>query len=173
MEEKPPYKPTAMTFPPPQEFVQIKPLVHSPLVSILTPWSLQLIAYARQIQREGQHSFAVVLAHAACEWATEDALRSLLNRKGLDDDVVAPILRVFTATSLTDKRVRKLFTAMTGARPGEQKWWKDFDESRTLRHRVAHRGFAATPDQALEALSLAEACVRYIAEAAKKAIVGA
>lgn len=172
MEEKPPYQPTAMTFPPPQEFVQNKSsFVQSPLLAILTPWSWQLIAYARQINGTGgQHSFPVVLAHAACEWATEDALRRLLNHKGLSDDIAAPILRSFTTTSLTDKRVRKLFKAMTGASPGNETWWKPFEESRHLRNRVAHRGFAATSDQALETLSLAESCVAFIMKATEKVI---
>jgi hypothetical protein len=167
MEEKPPYRPSLQTFPPPQEFVQNKPsFVQSPLLAILTPWSLQLIAYARQIDGAAQHSFAVVLAHAACEWATEDALRRLLNRQGLADDIAAPILRAFTVTSLTDKRVRKLFKAMTGASPGNETWWKAWEQSRHLRNQVAHSGFAASSDQALEVLSLAESCVRFITKAA-------
>jgi glucuronate isomerase len=118
----------------------------------------------------GQHSFPVVLAHAACEWATEDALRRLLNHKGLADDVAAPILRAFTTTSLTDKRVRQLFKAMTGASPGDETWWQAFEESRHLRNQVAHRGFAASSDQALEALSLAESCIAFIMQAIEKVI---
>lgn len=92
MEEKPPYKSSQQAYPAPQEHVDVKSHVYSPLLTILTPWSLQLIAYARQINTQGQHQFEVVLAHAACEWATEDALRRLLNHKGLADDVAQPIL---------------------------------------------------------------------------------
>jgi hypothetical protein len=168
MEEKPPYKPGVQTFAGPQEYQQ--PASSFVQGAILTPWSLQLIAYARQINAEGQHSFAVVLAHAACEWATEDALRRLFRHKGLADDIAEPILRVFTTISLTDNRVRKLFTGMTGRQLREQKWWKDWEASRNLRHRVAHRGFAVTPEQALDALSLSESCVRYIATAVDKVV---
>lgn len=78
MEDKPPYKPGAQTFAGPEEYQQPASLQGA----ILTPWSLQLIAYARQINAEGQHSFAVVLAHAACEWATEDALKKTLSPQG-------------------------------------------------------------------------------------------
>jgi hypothetical protein len=59
MEEKPLYKPSLQTFAGPQEYSQPNSsLVISPLLAILTPWSWQLIAYARQINRDGQHSFS-------------------------------------------------------------------------------------------------------------------
>lgn len=72
--------------------------------------------------------------------------------------------------SLTDSRVRKLFTGMTGRQLREQKWWKDWEASSNLRHKVAHRGVAVTPNQALDALSLSESCVRYIATAVDKVV---
>ncbi len=132
------------------------------------PWSLQLIDHARQINAQGQYSFAIVLSHAACEWAMEDALRRLLSQKGLADDIAQPILRAFTATSLTDKKIRQLFTGLTSRDPREQKWWKEWEASRNLRQRIAHRGVAATPAQALDALSLSESYVRYIATSVEK-----
>jgi hypothetical protein len=116
------------------------------------------------------HSFPVVLAHAACEWATEDALRRLLIRQGLADDVVAPILRAFTVTSLTHERVRKLFKSMTGASPRKETSWQAFQESRRLRNQVAHRGFAATYDDAQQVLDLAESCGRYIVATVERVI---
>jgi hypothetical protein len=168
MDDKLPYKPGVQKFAAPKEHRQ--PVSSFAPGAILTPWSLQLIAYARQTNAEGQHSFAVVLAHAACEWAMEDALRRLLSHKSLADDVAEPILRIFTATSLTDKRVRQLFTGMTGRHPREQKWWKDWEASWNLRQRIAHRGFAVTPEQALDALSLSESYVRYVATAVEKVV---
>ena len=168
MGDEPPRKPSVQKFAAPQEYQ--RPAPSSAPGANLTPWSLQLIAYARQINAEGQYSFAVVLAHAACEWAMEDALRRLLSHKGLADDIAVPILRVFTATSLTDKRIRQLFAGMTCRDPREQKWWKAWEASRNLRQRIAHRGFAGTPAQALDALSLSESYVRYIATAVDKAV---
>jgi hypothetical protein len=170
MEEKPPYKPNAMTFPSPQEFVQAKPLLQSPLVTILTPWSLQLIAYARQIQSAGQNPFAIVLGHAACEWATEDATARLLRRQGLADDIVEEIIGAFPTTSLTNRNLRGLFTKLTGSEPQKEKWWEPWLASRKVRHAIAHRGSTATPDAAVLALSITETCVRYIAGAVEKAI---
>jgi hypothetical protein len=168
MGDKPPDKPSAKKFAAPQEYQQ--PASSFAPGAILTPWSLQLIAYARQVNAEGQYSFAVVLSHAACEWAIEDALRRLLNHKGLAADIAEPILRVITATSLTDKRIRQLFAGMTCRDPREQKWWKDWEASRNLRQRIARRGVAVTPAQALDALSLSESYVRYIATTVEKVI---
>jgi hypothetical protein len=88
----------------------------------------------------------------------------------LADDIAEPMLRMFTATSLTDKRVRQLFTGMTGRHPSEQKWWKDWEASRSLRQRIAHRGLAVTPEQSLDALSLAESYVCYIAPPVEKVV---
>jgi hypothetical protein len=168
MGDEPPHKHSVQKFAGPQEYQ--RPAPSSAPGANLTPWSLQLIAYARQINAEGQYSFAVVLAHAACEWAMEDALRRLLSHKGLADDIAVPILRVFTATSLSDKRIRQLFAGMTCRDPREQKWWKAWEASRNLRQRIAHRGFAVTPAQALDALSLSESYVRYIATAVDKVV---
>jgi hypothetical protein len=163
MEEKPPYKPSPQTFPQPQEFVQPRSSVQSPLTAILTPWSYQLVAYARQLNHQGHSSFAVVLAHAATEWAMEDALRRLLNHRRVDDDVAEPILSMFKVTSLTEDPVRKLFKSLTGATPSKETWWKDWTNSRELRNKIAHRGLTASSEQALQVLGLADSCCRYIA----------
>jgi hypothetical protein len=168
MGDKPPNKPSVEEFAAPQEYQQATSSFAPG--AILTSWSLQLIAYARQINAEGQYSFAVVLSHAACEWAMEDALRRLLSHKGLADDIAQPILRAFTTTSLTDKRIRQLFTGMTCRDPREQKWWKAWEASRNLRQRIAYRGFAVTPAQALDALSLSESYVHYIATTVEKLV---
>jgi len=170
MEEKPPYKPSQQTYSPPQEYWNVQSHVYSPLLAILTPWSRQLIAFARQINDQGQHQFAVVLAHAACEWATEDALVRLLRHRGLTDNVAEPIVEVFTTTSFTNRQLRKLFTEMTGAEPQKEKWWDGWLASRGVRHSIAHRGLAATPEQALDALSLAESCVSYIAQVVERVV---
>jgi len=168
MDDKPPHTPSVQKCAAPQEHQQ--PASSFAPGAILTPWSLQLIAYARQINAEGQYSFAVLLSHAACEWAMEDALRRLLSHKGLADDIAEPILRVFTATRLTDKRIRQLFTGMTCRDPRGQKWWKDWEASWNLRQRIARRGFTVTPAQALDALSLSESYVRYIATTVEKVV---
>jgi hypothetical protein len=163
MEEKPPYKPSAQVFAQPQEYVQPRSSVQSPLAAILTPWSYQLVAYARQLNHQGHSSFAVVLAHAATEWATEDALRRLLRHRGVADEVAEPILEMFKVTSLTEDPVRKLFKSLTGTKPSEERWWRGWSESRELRNKIAHRGLTASSEQALEVLTLADSCCRYIA----------
>ncbi len=165
MSDKPPLKPRVQKFAAPQEYQQ-----PASSAAILAPWSLQLIAHARQVNADGQHSFAVVLSHAACELAMEDALRRLLNHKGLADDIAQPVLRMFTATGLADKSIRQLFAGMTSRDPREQKWWRDWEASRNLRQKIAHRGLAVTAAQALDALSLSESYVRYIATTVAKVV---
>ena len=59
---------------------------------------------------------------------------------------------------------------MTCRDPREQKWWKAWQASRNLRERIALRGFAVTPAQALDALSLSESYVRYITTAVDKVV---
>lgn len=54
-------KPGKLTFPPPQEYVKNpSSFVQSPLLAILTPSSLQLIAYGRKMNQTTDLSFPVV-----------------------------------------------------------------------------------------------------------------
>jgi hypothetical protein len=53
--------------------------VTTPPLALLTPWSLQLVARAGELAGQGQHRFAIVLAHAACDWATQDVSDSIIS----------------------------------------------------------------------------------------------
>jgi hypothetical protein len=155
----------------PQQLPQIdSSFVTGPPLALLTPWSLQLIARAGELAGQGQHQFAIVLAHAACEWATEDALNRLLRYKSLDDGLIESILAPYTTTSLADGRIRRLFEELTGDSPQKSSWWQAWDASRKVRHRVAHQGATVTPQQAADVILLADTYVRHVAAAVQKVI---
>jgi hypothetical protein len=62
----------------------------SSAVLLLTPASHNLLAHARTLAAKGEHQFAVVFAHAACELHTEGELIRLLAPRA--DKVLADLV---------------------------------------------------------------------------------
>jgi hypothetical protein len=173
MPNDPPFQNNAAgtNYVPPQQFPQVNSsYVTGPPLALLTPWSLQLIARARELSDGGQNAFAIVLAHAACEWATEDALNRLLRHKALDDALIESLLAPYITTSLADNRICSLFEQLTGSDSQKESWWEPWKASRKVRHSVAHQGAAVTSQQATDAISLADDYVRHVIAAVKKVV---
>ena len=130
-----------------------------------------LLGQAKQLSNDGQHQFAVVLAHAACELATEDALNSLIRHRA--DSALGDVLMSFVTNgcTLADRRVRKAYVALTGDNPaGDSKngvkparWWDDWNSSRELRHQVAHAGARVIDQQAAACLVAVDAYMTHLA----------
>lgn len=70
---------------------------------------------------QGQHQFAVVLAQAACELRTEDAIIELMRRKKAEF-LSDALLGFVSTTSLADGRILKVFVALTGDDPSTTVW---------------------------------------------------
>jgi hypothetical protein len=134
----------------------------------LTSMSESLLAYAQQKASEGEFAFAVVLAHAACEWHTEEALYHLIRHRGAQVLGDAVMSLVGNTISLDDSRVRKVYQALTDDYPGghddlgrqRAPWWDAWQVGRKLRHNVAHNGARVTSEQATSAI---DSVVAYIA----------
>jgi hypothetical protein len=137
---------------------------------ILTPMSHHVLAYARQRNAAGEHPFAVVLAQAACEWHTEEALSLLIRHKRAEllGDLVMSL--VGETVSLGNPRVRRLYTVLTDDFPGGHSdrklpaaaWWEAWTKARQLRHDVAHKAKQVSPEQADAAIKAADAYIAHI-----------
>jgi len=131
---------------------------------LLTRMSLQVLAQAKHEATHGDARFAVLLAYAACEWATEEALGNLMRLRGAGA-IVEPVLGMFGSTrNLTNNSVLELFEALTNTRPTQETWWQGWKASCKLRHPIAHKGKPATSQQALESVQSAEQYVQYLTD---------
>ena len=78
---------------------------------------------------------------------------------------------VTNGCTLADRRVRKVYVALTGDNPaGDPKngvkparWWDDWNSSRELRHQVAHAGARVIDQQAAACLVAVDAYMAHLA----------
>jgi hypothetical protein len=148
----------------------------APPILLVTPIAHHLLAFARQKATEGEYQIAVVLAHAACEWHTESALGSLIKLKGAE--LLGDVAMSFIGDSITlsDRRVRKLYGALTGDYPAGHPdpktaaaaWWPEWVMGRELRHAVAHRGKQVTQPMADAAIASVDAYIAHITAAVER-----
>jgi hypothetical protein len=131
---------------------------------LLTLASQNLLAHARTLAARTEdefHQMAVVFAHAACELHTEWGINQLLNARA-DKTLVALVLPADRdVSSLDNRRIRRVYSALTGDNPKEADWWAEWLASRQDRHEVAHRGAQVT-------LAQAEAADRYMKHVTEK-----
>lgn len=146
-----------------QPFVQTMPAV----LMALTPMSLHVLAQARIVATQGQQQFAVVLAQAACELRTEDAVIEI-TRHRKSEALGEAVLEFVTTTSLGDDRLRGVFKALTGDNPATATWWADWIKSRKLRHDVAHKGVSVTPQQTTIAIESAAAYIAHLTDVVER-----
>jgi hypothetical protein len=146
-------------------------LAHDPSLAI-TPLYRHMLYDAGAIAERGPYQFAVVMAHAACDLATEAAVSQLLGARHADDDLKEYILGTLTkGFALDNGRARQLYGRLSGDYPAGHKeigciraaWWDKWETSRTLRHHIVHGGQSATSDQAKESVAAATDYVIHIA----------
>jgi hypothetical protein len=135
---------------------------------VLTPFSHSLLARAKEEGAKGNTQFAVVLAQAACELATEDALNELMRVRSAEY-LSDSILGIFKTTNLTDDRLRGIFAALAGEGPESEVWWESYREAQKVRHSVAHEGKQVSTAQAQSAIAAADSCIGYFAIAIRRA----
>ena len=143
----------------PQAFVQSMPKT----LMFLTPMSRNLLVQARQEIVGGNCQFAVVLAQAACELCSEDALIELMALKEIEY-LSDAVLGISDTMSLANAKVRVFFTSLSGDDPSKARWWAAWKNARTLRHDVAHKGVPITPEQATLCVDAATAFIDHVTE---------
>jgi len=74
-----------------------------------------LLKLARSLVSEGEdrYGIAVVVAHMACEIATERLLSNTLSQKGLDY-LKEAVMESINGYNLANPKIRRLYTALTG-----------------------------------------------------------
>jgi hypothetical protein len=136
--------------------------------------SKQLLSQAREIVGREllvsdaiEYRIAVILAHAACDLQTEEAMNELIDLR--DVDYLRDALVATRKVSLGDDRARRVYQALSGDSPwsldgGVRRtaWWDAWVASADKRDLVAHRGEKVTLNQADASIAACEAYVDHL-----------
>jgi len=118
---------------------------------------------AKNLSTQGQHSFAIVLAHTACELAVEQGLTSIFIKKKLTKfrDI---IVSKSTSYNIAAERIHKLYIALTDDSriQCQDYFWPEFKKSVERRNDVVHRGKMFDRENAKKSLDATEALIAYL-----------
>ncbi len=120
-----------------------------------------LLSAARSLIDDGQFSIAIVIAHMACEIASERVLSDAFAHKGIQylEESLNDLLNGY---SLANERLRTLYTALTGDEVQKQSFWQKFRESATCRNQIVHRGTIVGKAEAEESFKATSDLVAHL-----------
>jgi hypothetical protein len=127
----------------------------------VTTYPQTLLLTARDLLDRGQFGISVVVAHMACEVATERSLSEAFVGKALEY-LEEPVLGFLNGYNLASDRNRKLYAALTGDTIEQQPFWKEFKASSTRRNAIIHQGKIVGKDEAEQSLSSALSFVKHL-----------
>jgi hypothetical protein len=118
-----------------------------PVDSTIITYPQKLLSLAQRLIGEGEFSIAVVVAHMACEVATERSLTEAFVKAGLPhlEDAVSEFLNGY---NLGTPRIRKLYTALTRDEVQNAPFWEEFKNSADRRNMVVHSTYTVTQAEA-------------------------
>jgi hypothetical protein len=88
---------------------------------------------------QGQFNISVVVAHMACELATEKSLSNAFASKRIKY-LQASVTDYLNGYSLAHDRIRRLYTALTGDAIEHTPFWGSFKQSAKRRNKIIHSG---------------------------------
>lgn len=130
------------------------------LAEVIT-YPQKLLAIAQGLIESNEFSISVVVAHIACEVATDRAFSKAFKEKHLEF-LEEPIESFFSGNSLGNKKIRKLYTALTDDYIENQPFWSKFKESAVRRNKISHNGVIVGKVEAEESLAAARAFVAHL-----------
>jgi hypothetical protein len=144
--------------------VEIPPMTTSSSVTVKTTvitYPQKLLTLTRRLIDEGEFAIAVVVAHIACEIATERCLTEAFAAKGIPD-LEDSVTDFFSGSSLANDRIRKLYTALTGDEVEKAPFWQKFKESAVRRNKIAHSSVTVTKAEAEASYMAAKDLVAHL-----------
>lgn len=120
-----------------------------------------LLLLAKTLIDENRFSIGVIVAHMACEVATERSLSEAFVRNGLQylEDSVDELLNGY---NLANDRIRKVYTALTGDEVQTAPFWQKFEESAQRRNQIIHRGTTVGKTEAEESYKAAADLIAHL-----------
>ena len=127
----------------------------------VTTYPKTLLDTAEGLLTQGQFGIATVVAHIACEVATERTLTEAFKSKGIEY-LEDSVLECLNGYSLANDRNLRLYVALTQDEIQMQPFWKEYKSSAARRNAVIHQGKLCTQDQAKLSIAAAKAVVRHL-----------
>ena len=121
----------------------------------------KLLALAQWLIDSGKFSISVVVAHMACEVATDRTFTEVFKAKGIEY-LEEPIEKLLPSNNLGNDKTRKVYTALTGDGIQNQPFWQRFTESATRRNRISHNGATVGLAEAEASLAVAKEFVAHL-----------
>jgi hypothetical protein len=134
---------------------------HFPTIPMVAPLRhVELGKQAHKLFEDGIYNCAVIISQTACELLVFEGFTDLLEAQG--ESPSADFARLWfqkcRTTSMTDDRLRELWTLLTGDKIQEQhQWWPAYKDHVGRRNGAAHRGTEPTKAQAEESLKATDA----------------
>jgi hypothetical protein len=130
--------------------------------AVVVTYPQRLLGLAKKLMGDGEFGIAIVVAHMACEIATERAMSDAFAAKGvsyLED----PVTEFLNGYSLANSRIRKLYTALTGDEVEKASFRQGFKASAVRRNKIVHSSVVAvTKTEADESYLAASALVAHL-----------
>jgi len=125
------------------------------------PLYRDLLNKAQSLHQAGEHESATVAAQTACEVAIAEAVRRQLARQS--SHLLRSVEQLIAGRwAMTDKRVRSVWTSLTGDTLGNADFWPDYDAHTGRRHKIVHAGGKVTLDEAAASIAVAETVCAYM-----------
>jgi hypothetical protein len=137
------------------------------LLLLSHPYHRTLLNTASRLLSQKEPAVALVVAHMACEIYTEQILALALKKRALDDELESAITKLARG-HISDKRIRRLYSALTGDDIEHAPFWARFTASWVLRGKAVHGGVKVSIDQGREACEIAREFVARLDTVAKK-----
>jgi hypothetical protein len=129
--------------------------------TVAVTYAEALLDSAQRWLEEGEPSVAIIVLHTAVEVATSRAISITLRARGLGeiDDAIRHLVQSY---DITNRRVRKLYEALTGDNVASEPFWAALVQSANRRNAAVHKGERFTQENAEEGLAAARALVSHL-----------
>lgn len=141
--------------------IEAKVSVSGSVQAVVITYPQTLLSAARSLIDSGQFSIAVVVLHMACEIATERTLSEAFVKRGIQylEESVEDLLNGY---NLSNDRLRKLYTALTGDTVEKQPFWLKFKDSARRRNGIVHEGKTVGKAEAEESFKAVSDLIAYL-----------
>lgn len=121
----------------------------------------ELLDRAHELQRDGEHDLAVIVAQTACEVLIEDAVRSL-TQSHVSDELWPWFLDRTRSFTLRDDPTRSLWLIVSGDDINKQPFWREYGEHVKRRNAIVHGGGTVDRQSAAKSLKAADALFDHV-----------
>jgi hypothetical protein len=120
-----------------------------------------LLSTARSLVDGGQFSIAIIVAHMACEIATERTISEAFTQKGIEY-LQDPVYKLLNGFNLNNDQVRSLYNVLTGDQIQGRPFWDKFKESAARRNRIIRNSLTVGKLEAEESINVAHTMISYL-----------